>query len=133
MATGVNVSFLLSADDTDEQFGLYRWDAGDQAVEAFPHFHRGMSETFFVLSGTFDLHDGTAHRAAGPGDSLFVPPGGIHGFRNSNGPASMLILFTPGAPREEYFRLLAERAAGRLTPSPEEWRATSLAHDQVNL
>ena len=34
------------------------------------------------------------------GDFLFVPEGGIHGFRNESGaPASMLLLFAPGAPR----------------------------------
>jgi len=33
-----------------------------------------------------------------------VPQGGVHGFRNESGePATMLILFTPGAPREDYF------------------------------
>ncbi len=43
-----------------------------------------------------------------------MPQGGIHGFRNESGqPASMLLLFTPGAPREEYFETLAEVAQGR--------------------
>jgi len=35
-------------------------------------------------------------------------------FRNESGePASILLLFTPGAPREPYFETLAEAAAGR--------------------
>jgi hypothetical protein len=39
---------------------------------------------------------------------MFVPEGGIHGFRNESGkPASMLLLFAPGAPREGYFEGLA--------------------------
>ena len=51
---------------------------------------------------------------ATPGDFLFVPEGGIHGFRNVPGePASMLLLFTPGAPREEYLETLFEVAHGR--------------------
>ena len=46
-----------------------------------------------------------------PGDYVFVPPGGIHGFHSRTGvPASMLLLFTPGAPREEYFEGLVEVA-----------------------
>jgi oxalate decarboxylase/phosphoglucose isomerase-like protein (cupin superfamily) len=45
------------------------------------------------------------------GDFLYVPEGGIHGFRNTSGePASMLILFAPGAPREDYFETLADAA-----------------------
>jgi len=40
---------------------------------------------------------------------MFVPEGGVHGFRNESGaPASMLILFAPGAPREGYFEGLAD-------------------------
>ena len=40
-----------------------------------------------------------------------MPEGGIHAFRNESGvPASMLILFTPGAPREDYFETLADEA-----------------------
>lgn len=42
------------------------------------------------------------------GDYLYVPPGGLHGFRNeAYEPASILLLFTPGAPREFYFEGLA--------------------------
>ena len=38
-------------------------------------------------------------------------PGGIHGFKNESGElALMLLLFAPGAPREEYFETLARAA-----------------------
>ena len=68
------------------------------------HFHRAMSEAFFVLSGTMRLYDGTEWVDGHQGDFLYVPPGGIHGFRNeADEPASILMLFAPGAPREAYF------------------------------
>ena len=38
-------------------------------------------------------------RAGGPGDFLHVPPGGLHAFRGTGSPASMLVLFTLRAPR----------------------------------
>lgn len=58
-----------------------------------------MSESFFVLSGSMRMHDGRDWVDASAGDYLYVPPGGVHGFRNeSQEPASILILFTPGAP-----------------------------------
>ena len=42
-------------------------------------------------------------------------------FRNEPGqPASMLILFTPGAPRESFFEELAEITASGREPSEEE-------------
>ena len=63
-----------------------------------------------VLSGTVGLYDGGRWVSAAPGDFLFVPPGGIHAFSNPEGPASMLILFAPGAPREAYFEGFAALA-----------------------
>jgi mannose-6-phosphate isomerase-like protein (cupin superfamily) len=79
-----------------------------------PHFHRSISESFFVLSGTVRLYDRTAWVDAEPGDFLHVPEGGIHGFRNESGePASMLLLFAPGALPEDYFETLADPPGGR--------------------
>ena len=73
-----------------------------------------MSESFFVLTGTVSLYDGLAWKDAVAGDFMYVPAGGIHGFKNESGePASMLILFAPGAPREEYFETLAAIGHGQ--------------------
>jgi mannose-6-phosphate isomerase-like protein (cupin superfamily) len=55
-----------------------------------------MSEAFFVLSGTVRLYDGNDWADGTQNDFLYVPPGGIHGFRNeSDAPASLLMLFAP--------------------------------------
>jgi quercetin dioxygenase-like cupin family protein len=60
-----------------------------------------MSEAFVVLSGTMKLYDGKDWLDGRQGDFLDVPPGGVHGFRNeADEPASVLMLFAPGAPRE---------------------------------
>ncbi len=99
---------------------------------ASPHFHRGFSDSFFVLSGTVDLWTGSAWQAATAGDYLYVPEGGIHGFRNSgDASASMLILFAPGAPRERYFEELAEIGRSGRQLTREEWADLYARHDQV--
>jgi mannose-6-phosphate isomerase-like protein (cupin superfamily) len=90
-----------------------------------------MSEAFFVLDGVVRLHDGNRTVDARSGDFLFVPPGGIHAFRNESGaPASMLLLFAPGAPRERYFQELAEIARSERELSDEEWTELYARHDQ---
>jgi mannose-6-phosphate isomerase-like protein (cupin superfamily) len=90
------------------------------------HYHRRFSESFFVLTGTVKLYDGTGWFDARPHDFAYVPEGGLHGFRNESGePASLLILFAPGAPREAYFEGLVEMAEGRWKPSQEELQAFS--------
>jgi uncharacterized RmlC-like cupin family protein len=123
------VRYLASGASTHGQFGLYKWEMGATAPGPIAHFHKTMSESFFILSGSVQLFDGKLWIDAVPGDFLYVPEGGIHGFQNASGaPASMLILFAPGAPREGYFEAIAEMAAGRQF-SDEEWAEICIRHD----
>ncbi len=76
------------------------------------------------------LYDGAEWIDATAGDFLYVPEGGVHGFRNESGEwASMLILFAPGAPREKYFEGLAEVGRTKQRPSEDEWAEFMRAHD----
>lgn len=127
---GVTCHYLASHASTGGEFGLYRWEMPGGAGGPGPHFHRSISESFYVLAGTVGLYDGRGWLEAGPGDYLFVPEGGIHGFRNaSDDPAAMLILFAPGATREDYFETLARVARGEATLTDEERVAFMLRHD----
>jgi quercetin dioxygenase-like cupin family protein len=130
--TGGAAHYLATGALTGGDFGLYRWNMGPTPSGPSPHFHRTMTESFFVIDGTVSLYHGTGWRDATAGDFLFVPAGGVHGFRNESGaPASMLILFTPGAPREAYFEGLARIAASGQRPSEEELAAFYAEHDNV--
>lgn len=130
--SGGSASYLATQETTGGDYGLFRWDMGEAAGGPDPHFHRGMSEAFYVLSGTVLLYDGRRWAEAAPGDFLHVPPGGVHAFRNPDGAASMLMLFTPGAPRQGYFEELAALdAAARAAMSPQDWTALYARHDQV--
>lgn len=105
----VQYHYLANQQQTGGDYGLYRVDLAANAGGPGPHFHRSMSEAFFVLSGAIELYDGTDWKTGCTGDFLYVPPGGIHGFRNvADEPASILMLFAPGAPREHYFEGLAQ-------------------------
>jgi len=129
---GGAASYLATGATTDGRFGLYRWDMGGGPGGADPHFHRTISESFFVLSGRVQLFDGQDWVDSRPGDFVYVPEGGLHGFRNESGePASMLILFAPGAPREPYFEGLVAIAEGRWKPSHEELQAFFEEHDNI--
>jgi mannose-6-phosphate isomerase-like protein (cupin superfamily) len=130
MRNGVDITFLAKGVDTDGEFGLYRWDVAEEAVLAPPHFHKVISESFFIIEGTMTIIGDGVESKLGPGGFHFVQREGLHGFRNDHGPVSMLILFTPGTPREDFFALLAERAAGTLQPTAEEWLDLCAPHDQ---
>jgi mannose-6-phosphate isomerase-like protein (cupin superfamily) len=126
-ANGTTVHYLATAASTDGLFGLYRWEMGPAPSGPEPHFHRTIAESFYVLSGTVRIYDGAAWTDAVAGTFVHVPPGGIHAFRNESGaPATMLIHFAPGAPREAYFEGLPELRDA----SPEERAAFVASHDQ---
>jgi mannose-6-phosphate isomerase-like protein (cupin superfamily) len=125
-ASGNAVHYLATGQTTNGQFGLYRWEMGPSPSGPAPHFHRSISESFFVLSGTVRIFDGNDWIDTGPGDFVHVPEGGVHGFRNESGePASMLLHFAPGAPREDYFERITELGA----MSDEERVEFFLRHD----
>lgn len=118
--------YLSTTISTGGEYGLYRVDMGPEASGPSTHFHKAMSESFFILSGTMRLFDGRRWVNATSGDYLYVPVGGLHAFRNESGePASMLMLFAPGAPREEYFEGVTELAG----LSEEERAEFFLRHD----
>jgi quercetin dioxygenase-like cupin family protein len=132
--TRTRVGHLATGATTDGQFGLYRWDMAavppDGSTPA-GHYHRTFSESFYILDGTVSLYDGRSWRDAVGGDFLYVPPGGIHGFKNNSGrAASMLILFAPGAPREGYFEELADIVATGRQLTEAEWVELWARHDQ---
>ncbi|WP_455362231.1 cupin domain-containing protein [Streptomyces sp. SYSU K21746] len=108
---GNRTHYLATHASTGGEFGLYKVDLGPNSPGPSTHFHKSISESFFILSGKVELFDGDHWTTAGAGDFLYVPVGGLHAFRNSSDePSSMLMLFSPGAPREEYFERVAEMA-----------------------
>ena len=129
--SGGTADYLATGASTDGLFGLYRWNMSGEPSGPGPHFHRTLAESFYVLLGDVRIYDGKEWIEAQPGDFVHVPPGGIHGFRNESGaPASMLIHFAPGAPREGYFEGLAKWSTdGR--PSNDEVAEFYRAHDNV--
>jgi mannose-6-phosphate isomerase-like protein (cupin superfamily) len=129
-ANGGSCDYLVTGAVSRGDYGLYRWNMAAGKGGPDPHFHRTVSESFFVIDGTIQIFDGTDWKDARAGDFCFVPEGGIHGFRNESGePASMLILFSPGAPREKYFEGLAEIGATGQRPSDEQMAEFFAAHD----
>ena len=123
--------YLATGASTGGLFGLYRWVMGPEPSGPGPHFHRSLAESFYVLTGAVRIYDGTRWIDSEPGDFVHVPIGGIHGFRNESGaPASLLIHFVPGAPREGYFEGLAEFAVSGM-PDDDELAAFYLEHDNV--
>ncbi len=128
---GNRVHYLATGESTGGLFGLYRWEFSGAVSGPGVHFHRTIAESFYILTGSVKVFDGREWGTAQPGDFVHVPPGGLHGFRNESGePASMLLHFAPGAPREAYFEGLLRLAEGE-EMSAGEYADFMAAHDNV--
>lgn len=70
---------------------------------AGPHFHKEHVDVFYVLEGELEVINGTETVRAGPGTSVVVPPGIVHGFRGP-GDARYLNIHAPDGGFIEYIR-----------------------------
>lgn len=126
---------VATGDTTDGEFGLFEIEIGAGAGTARPHYHTRFTESFYILEGSVRLTLGDQERVAHAGDFAFVPRNSVHGFTNNNDneEARMLILFTPGVAREDYFREVAELYRDNDDPTPQQVDAVAARHDQVNI
>ena len=132
MKSGTVARFVATGSSTQGDFGLYRWEMPANTGGATGHFHRTFSESFYVLDGSPSFFDGESWTEASPGFFLYVPRGGIHGFRNdSRAPAAFLILFSPGIAREGYFEALAEIGNTGRQMSKADWAELYARFDQT--
>jgi quercetin dioxygenase-like cupin family protein len=70
-----------------------------------PHFHKEHVDAFYVLEGELEFINGTETLRAGPGTTVAVPPGIVHGFTNPGpGGAHYLNIHAPDASFIEYLR-----------------------------
>ena len=130
IGASARIYYLGTGSTTGEAFGAYLCEFRGPDPGAVPHIHTTLTESFLILDGAMQLFTGEAWVDATRGDWMFVPEGGIHGFRHQDGDlARMLLLFTPGAPREQFFEGLADLAAGRPLPAGETLRDFMRRHD----
>jgi quercetin dioxygenase-like cupin family protein len=74
------------------------------------HVHPSIEETFTVLDGTAELLGGRRWQAAGPGETVVVPPGTRHAYRNRGERVAHLVCIAKpaSASLEEFLTEAAE-------------------------
>jgi quercetin dioxygenase-like cupin family protein len=75
------------------------------------HTHSREDDSFYVLEGTLDVECGEDRFRAGPGSFVFLPRNLPHAFRTVGGPATALLVVTPGGLDEYFAELSAALAA----------------------
>jgi quercetin dioxygenase-like cupin family protein len=128
---GTPVSFLADGGDTANRLGVSEHRMPPRAPGAPAHFHRDMTEMFYVVSGEALLTLGPQRRTATAGSFMLVPANTPHAFANpSDRETVLLVMFTPDHGRERYFLELSELLAAPAPPSPELVEELARRYDQ---
>ena len=128
---GLRLEFLRSKHDTAGSLDLMRMTVPPAGRMPVAHYHRDWDETVYGLEGTITFTVDGAEHPIGPGDTLFIRRGIVHGFTNRSGAeATCLAALTPGVLGPEYFRELAELVA-KGPPDEAAMREVMLRHGLV--
>ncbi|MEU0072224.1 cupin domain-containing protein [Streptomyces sp. NPDC006332] len=111
------MTLLADSDHTGGRLTSYRSTFAEGAVGAPAHLHTKASESFFVIDGALQVLVGEEITVLDAGDFLVVPPHTPHAFAAAPGrTADVLFVFTPGAGRFDYLRLLGRVMRGEADP-----------------
>ena len=105
----ISVDFLVDAEASGGSVTVFECAVPADAKVPIPHSHDAFEETIYGLEGvcTWTM-DGVA-RELGPGDSVCIRRGQVHGFENrGDTDAKFLAIATPGVFGPAYFRDIAE-------------------------
>jgi len=134
IGTTTQTTFKALGKDTDGRLGLFEHRMEPGAPGASPHVHREQLEAFYVLEGVVDIYLDGETISAPAGSYVQVPEDVPHGFHNPHSQsAKMLIFFSPGLNREEYFRRLGALYADGRVASEEDLTALMAEFDQFEV
>jgi mannose-6-phosphate isomerase-like protein (cupin superfamily) len=104
-AGGISCQFKITTDVTCQQFGIYELTLKPFTAGAGFHFHRSLDETFMVKSGAITIRTPEETIVATAGSMVYIPRRTPHAFSNDSSDVAVVLLsFTPGKGREDYFR-----------------------------
>lgn len=121
MPGGLRIEIHLASADTGCAFCLLV-DEPPASYSLPLHLHRNEAETVHIVDGEFEIEvDGQQH-TLGPGQTIHIPQGAVHGSRNvGERPGRRVLLFSP-AGIERFFL-----ETGATSPDAEIDLATALA------
>jgi quercetin dioxygenase-like cupin family protein len=125
------LKFLHSGEETDDDLDLFEMTLQPNARMPIPHHHEGWDETVYGLAGISNWRIDGKEIDIGPGESVFIKRGVVHGFTNRSAePATCLCILTPGVLGPQYFRDMAGLLAAG-TPDPLKMKETMLRYGLI--
>jgi quercetin dioxygenase-like cupin family protein len=101
----LTMTFHVDAEQSDGSVTVFEVDIPAGAKVPAPHSHDAFEETIYGLLGTTTWTVDGVESRLGPGESICIKRGVVHGFVNESGEhARMLAIASPGVFGPAYFR-----------------------------
>jgi quercetin dioxygenase-like cupin family protein len=127
----LQLRFLQSKDDTAGSVDMFEMTLQPNARMPIPHYHDSWDETIYGLKGITTWRIDGNDIDVGPGQTVFIKRGVVHGFTNRTAePAMCLCTLTPGALGPQYFKEIAALLIGG-APDPAKMKATMLRYGLI--
>ena len=129
---GIFLRFLIDGPSTGASLSMFEMLVEPDGKMPVPHYHEGFDEVVYGLSGALKMTLEGKAIDLGPGNSLYVPRGAVHGFENPHAQkAKVLVVITPGIFGLPYFRELEALLAAGGPPDPKAVAAVMLRHGLI--
>jgi quercetin dioxygenase-like cupin family protein len=127
----LQLRFFYNKDETAGSLDIFEMTVQPNARMPIPHYHESWDETVYGLKGTTTWRVDGKDIDIGPGETVFIKRGIVHGFTNrTQQPASCLCVLSPGVLGPQYFKDMAGlMAAG--TPDPAKMKETMLRYGLI--
>ena len=128
----VGIRFLLEAADTNGSVAMFEFTVPVGAKVPLPHYHKLYDETIYGLEGvvTFTVEGNSVD--IGPGESLFIRRGAVHGFNNlKQTDVKALAVITPALLGPDFFKEAAAVVNAGGPPDLEKLKVVLTKHGLV--
>ena len=127
----LKLRFLQSKDDTAGSIDMFEMTVQPNARMPIPHYHDRWDETIYGLTGTTRWRVDGNDIDLGPGETVFIKRGIVHGFTNRTAePATCLCMLSPGVLGPQYFKDMAGLLAAG-APDPVRMKETMLRYGLI--
>ncbi len=128
----LELRFLCSKHDTGGGLDMFEMTCPPDGRMPVPHYHRDWDETIYGLSGVVTFTVDGKIVEIGPGDTVFIRRGVVHGFDNRRTAAARcLCVLTPGVLGPEFFREMGAELDASTPPDPAKLRAIMERHGLI--
>jgi quercetin dioxygenase-like cupin family protein len=127
----LELKFLRSKEDTAGSLDMFEMTLQPNARMPIPHYHDRWDETIYGLAGITSWKIDGKDVDVGPGETVFIKRGVVHGFTNRSAePATCLCTLTPGVLGPQYFKDMASLLAAS-APDPAKMKETMLRYGLI--